>query len=179
MASFGKLVLLKIIVVGDYKVGKTSLILRYIENVFQTSYKPTLGIDIFTRNFEFSPNEKVKAVIFDTAGQERLKGLTQRYFHGSHGAVLVFDVTNRKTFESIRRWHMEIKNKCGSIPIFLIGNKIDLIDKREVSREEAKGLAEELGMEYIETSALENENVEDVFESIVLEAYTRITKTMH
>ncbi|MHA1349143.1 MAG: Rab family GTPase, partial [Candidatus Odinarchaeia archaeon] len=153
----------KVIVIGDGFVGKTSLILRFTHNMFNEEYKKTLGTDFAIKNFKVD-DSSVKLQIWDLGGQEIFKDLRRVFYPGSKGALIVYDVTDRKSFENVRNWYNDIRSVAKNIPIILVANKIDL--PREVSREEGINLAKSLKVSYIETSAKTNEYVEDAFKQI-------------
>ncbi len=153
----------KVILLGDGRVGKTSLAVRYIQGKFQANYKPSLGVDFLIKRVTVG-NRKLRILVFDTAGQESISSIRKKYYYGAHGAVIVYDVTRRKTFENITVWINEVKEQVGEIYTVIVGNKTDLVEEREVSREEAEAFAKELGADYLETSALSGENVTDLFQ---------------
>ena len=155
----------KIIVCGDPGVGKTSTILRFTDNAFIRTYIPTLGINISEKNIRIKDN-LVKLIIWDIAGQVKFETMRRHFYKGAEALILIFDLTNRKTFESIFNWYKDIKNHMIEKPEligFILGNKEDLTDMRMINEEEAKKIANELNLEYIETSALTGKNVESSF----------------
>jgi len=106
----------------------------------------------------------VKLQIWDTAGQERFRTITSSYYRGAHGIIVVFDVTNHETFSNVQKWLQEIdRYACENVHKLLIGNKCDLVNDRKVTTEEAKDLADQLNLEYLETSAKESTHVEEAF----------------
>ena len=155
--------IVKIINVGDHRVGKTSLAIRYTQNRFGTSYIPTLGVDFHSKIVQIDEDTTIKLVLFDTVGHEGLSSLRKRYYTGAHGAVVVYDVTNRETYDHIGLWIEEIKEKCPNIEIIILGNKIDLEDQREVTLEEAKKRWEHEGYMVLESSAKLGQGVDDVY----------------
>ena len=152
----------KVIMVGDYAVGKTSLAVRFTQDRFQAIYKPSLGVDFFLKKVTFPDKGRVKILVFDTAGQEFIASLRQRYYRGASGAVIVFDLTRRETFDHLPMWVGEVQMHAGKIPLSIVGNKADL-EGREVEKGEAEGFAKRHEAIYYETSALSGENVQDVF----------------
>ncbi|MHA1409958.1 MAG: GTP-binding protein [Candidatus Odinarchaeia archaeon] len=153
----------KVIVVGDGAVGKTCLTLTFVKKEFKSEYIPTLGVDIYTKDFKLGETE-VTLIIWDIAGQEKFELLRKQYYKGAQGALLVFDLTREQTFYDIDVWHRDLVDNCGEqIPIILLANKADISDKRAVSKEQVELLAKKLGTEYFETSAKTGENVDKAF----------------
>jgi len=156
---------IKSIIVGDFAVGKTSLCKKYATGMFSEDYKPTLGVDIFTRRLDMKGFGVVILSIWDTAGQEKFRRMYPRYYKGAKYAIVVYDITSKDTFESISLWIEEIRKHAGDIPILLVGNKADLVAYREVSEEEGEKKVKELNLiGFLETSARTGKNVNDVFE---------------
>lgn len=158
--------LFKNIIIGDTNVGKSCLMLQFIEGRFKPSLDPTVGVEFASRTCLIR-DQPVKLQIWDTAGQESFKSITRSYFRGAIGALVVFDITNEESFRNVNRWLQEIINGTSkSIVILLVGNKADLADQRKVSREEAERLAASHRIEYIEVSAKNGENVHQAFERV-------------
>lgn len=159
----------KITLIGDASVGKSSLLLRYIDNVFEESYICTVGVDFKLKTMRVD-GEIVKLQIWDTAGQERFKPITHCYFRGSHGSIVVMDITNRESFENVAVWVEDFRENnavdCGR-NIVIVGNKLDEQESRVVSYEEAHQKAQELNCEYVEASAMTGKNLDVVFEKLV------------
>eukprot|EP01060_Flectonema_neradi_P027012 TRINITY_DN36652_c0_g1_i1.p1 TRINITY_DN36652_c0_g1~~TRINITY_DN36652_c0_g1_i1.p1 ORF type:complete len:215 (+),score=25.51 TRINITY_DN36652_c0_g1_i1:64-708(+) len=159
-------VLIKIIIVGDPTVGKSSLLHQYTEADWNPSYITTIGVDFKSDTFE-ARGRVVKLQMWDTAGQERFKTIVASYYRGTHCVVLVFDVTNRESFEHIAFWKKEaLEYAKPGVPMLLIGNKADL-PTREVTLDEAEQFASDNGMKYIETSAKTADNVQNAFRDAV------------
>jgi len=158
----------KIIILGDPAVGKSSILLKFIDNPFETQTFTTAGLDFKSKEVELDDNEKVKLCIWDTAGQDRLRCLTRSYYQDCHGILLVFDFTSRSSFEKISFWIQEVENSVSNSNVvkFLIGNKTDLTDKFEVTLEEASELAEKYNIKLYTTSAANGENISLVFQDI-------------
>jgi len=155
----------KIIICGDPSVGKTSITLNYTESAFSRTYVPTLGVSISEKNLVID-NTHIHLIFWDIAGQSKFGTLRSQFYTGSDGVILVFDLTNPNSINSINLWYKDIKKNIGreSRLIGLIfGNKKDLIDKRKVLKENAINIAEELKLEYIESSALTGENINEAF----------------
>ncbi|KAK8875871.1 Ras- protein Rab-4A [Tritrichomonas musculus] len=158
---------LKVIVVGDSGVGKTCLLVRYIRNLFDEESQPTLGVEFMTK-IVTTEKHKIQLQLWDTAGQELFRSVTRGYYRGSAGAFLVFDITNRDTFDNIGRWLQDIKDVARSdVVTLLIGNKSDKADQRQVSTEEAQEFAQKNSMQYFETSAKTGSNISESIDACV------------
>ena len=155
--------LFKILLVGNSAVGKSCLLVRFADNIFNESFLPTIGVDFKIRTFELN-GKTVKLQIWDTAGQERFKTITASYYKGAHGIILVYDITDRQSFQDVQTWLAEVE-KFGQENVIklLVGNKCDLESERQVSFEEGKELAQSLGVKFLETSAKQSNNVENAF----------------
>ena len=161
----------KLVLIGDSFVGKTNILNKYLHDKFDQDSKATVGVEFGSKNFEIDGNH-IKAQIWDTAGQERYRSLTNAYYKGALGALLVYDITKRKTFESVDKWMPDLKtNGDKNIFILLIGNKNDLEDQREVSVEEAKQKAAQYNVAFLETSAKTGTNINEAFDLMVKEVY--------
>ena len=154
---------LKLVLLGDSGVGKTNLISQYMTNTFHHNSKATIGVEFFTRTYEV--NDKIiRLEIWDTAGEERYKSITSVYYKGAKGAFIVYDITSRKSFNNVDKWIEEIKEKTSKdIKLIVIGNKIDLNNEREITFEEAKYRFKDMDIPLIETSALNDTNVDQAF----------------
>jgi len=147
-------------------VGKTCLLLRYANDSFSPTFITTIGIDFKIKNIDID-NKKIKLQIWDTAGQERFRTITTSYFRGAQGILLVYDVTDRRSFESIRNWISQIQQHADvHVNKILIGNKCDMLDEKVVSTEEGEKLAKEFNMQFYEASAKNDVNVEKSFISL-------------
>ncbi|KAJ8542090.1 hypothetical protein K7X08_016956 [Anisodus acutangulus] len=143
----------------------------FTRNEFCLESKSTIGVEFATRTLQVE-GKTVKAQIWDTAGQERYRAITSAYYRGAVGALLVYDITKRQTFENVTRWLRELRDHADSnIVIMLAGNKSDLNHLRSVPEQDARGLAEKEGLSFLETSALEAYNVEKAFQTILLDIY--------
>ena len=169
----------KLVLGGDGGVGKTSMVHRFVEDVFQEDYKATIGTSITKKECEFDGlNSKVRFVIWDLAGQVQFKRVRQAYLADSEAGILAFDLTRRETFDNIRNWHEELKeNSPPGLYLILVGNKKDLEISREVSTQEAEDLASELGLSYIEASAKTGENINDAFKMLAMQMIKRFVET--
>ncbi|PAA83664.1 hypothetical protein BOX15_Mlig032469g1 [Macrostomum lignano] len=155
--------LFKLLLIGDSGVGKTCILFRFVDNTFQTSFISTIGIDFKIKTIEVE-GKKIKLQIWDTAGQERFHTITTSYYRGAMGIMLVYDITSRKTFESVSRWLRNIDEHASEdVERVIIGNKKDMGDKRQVSQEEGDRLAREMSIPFFETSAKTGDGVEAAF----------------
>ncbi|MQM11499.1 hypothetical protein Taro_044407 [Colocasia esculenta] len=212
----GEEYLFKVVIIGDSAVGKSNLLSRYARNEFNINSKATIGVEFQTQTMEIDGKE-VKAQIWDTAGQERFRAVTSAYYRGAVGALIVYDISRRTTFDSVDRWLQELNSECpiGPSPLLivarsilpsgvgavtvvflfmlcftalwvshsdttvarmLVGNKCDLGNIRDVSVEEGKSLAEEEGLFFMETSALDSTNVKTAFEIVIKEIYNNVSR---
>lgn len=166
-------VALKVIAVGDPAVGKTTIAGVYVTGKFRSSYKATIGTDIF-RKIVTIDGRRIALLIYDTAGQERFRNLVERYFIGAIGALMIYDVTNRESFENLPTWSRQVDKHAGQALKIVIGNKIDLKNERVVDNNEGQGMGRQLGAEFLETSAKDGTNIEQIFERIALYAVNRV-----
>ncbi|KAF8391888.1 hypothetical protein HHK36_022228 [Tetracentron sinense] len=168
--------LFKVVIIGDSAVGKSNLLSRYARNEFNMNSKATIGVEFQTQSLDIDGKE-VKAQIWDTAGQERFRAVTSAYYRGAVGALLVYDITRRTTFDSVGRWLDELNTHSDTtVARMLVGNKCDLANIRDVSVEEGKSLAEAEGLFFMETSALDSTNVETAFEIVIREIYDNVSR---
>jgi len=155
----------KLILVGNYKVGKTSLIMRFVENLFQESYHSTIGVEISKKDMELSEDTIINFAIWDIGGQiTQMAPYRRRFYEGAQSALIIIDRTRPDNLKSIDIWHNEIKKYVGTdVDIILVGNKSDLIDNIGISEDEIKDIADKKSFHYILTSAKTGENVHDAF----------------
>ncbi|GMI73658.1 ARABIDOPSIS RAB GTPASE HOMOLOG A3, RAB GTPase homolog A3 [Hibiscus trionum] len=166
----------KVVVIGDSAVGKTQILSRFAKNEFCLESKSTIGVEFQTRTVAIE-NKVIKAQIWDTAGQERYRAVTTAYYRGALGAMLVYDISRRQSFDSLARWVEELRaNSDNSIVIMLIGNKADLAEQRAVPTEDAVEFAKDQGLFFAETSALSGDNVDKAFLQLLEEIYAVISK---
>ena len=159
----------KVLFLGNSNVGKSSLFLRFVDDIWNDTFVPTIGVDFKIKTLEID-QKKVKLQIWDTAGQERFKNIISSYYRGVHGILLIYDVTDKDSFKNLNNWLIEIeKNANKNVVKVLIGNKADLEDKRVISYNQGKEFADMYGLKYIETSAKKNINVRDAFETLARE----------
>ncbi|MBA0844539.1 hypothetical protein Goarm_005829 [Gossypium armourianum] len=172
----GEEYLFKIVLIGDSAVGKSNLLSRFARNEFDNNSKATIGVEFQTQVVEINGKE-IKAQIWDTAGQERFRAVTSAYYRGAVGALIVYDITRRSSFDSIKRWLDELSTHCDTtVARMVVGNKCDLENIRDVSVEEGKSLAEEEDLFFMETSALESTNVQTAFEVVIREIYNNVSR---
>lgn len=168
--------LFKLLLIGNSAVGKSSLLLRFSDNIFNESFLPTIGVDFKIRTFDLS-GKTVKLQIWDTAGQERFKTITSSYYKGAHGIILTYDITDKQSFKDIENWLTEVEKFANENVIkLLVGNKSDLESSRQVKFEEGKEFADSLGIQFIETSAKNSSNVEKAFFTLANEIKGRVQK---
>ena len=157
----------KIITLGDSHVGKTSLMVKFIENKFTVNYMSTVGFDLKCKTMQIN-NEEIKLIIHDTAGQERFRSLASNYIKKANGILLVYDISDKKSFENIGKWMDDIIEETGyKLPIVLVGNKSDLTKERVVTKEEGEIAAKEYNLTFFETSCKDGDNIENCFKNLI------------
>jgi Ras-related protein Rab-6A len=162
-SSTGKLRKYKLVFIGDQSVGKTSIISRFQFDTFDDHYQTTIGIDFVSKTVPVDDGT-VRLQLWDTAGQERFRSLIPSYIRDSHVAVVVFDITNRESFESTSKWIADVRAQRGNdVVIVLVGNKTDLPAQRAVTTAELEARAAEQEIMFIETSAKEGFNIKILF----------------
>ena len=156
----------KVLLLGNSNVGKSSLFLRFVDDIWNDTFVPTIGVDFKIKTFDID-EKKIKMQIWDTAGQERFKNIIASYYRGAHGILLIYDVTDKDSFKNLSNWLIEIeKNASKNVLKVLIGNKNDLEDKRVITYNQGKEFADTYGLKFIETSAKKNLNVNEAFETL-------------
>ncbi|PWN90538.1 putative YPT6-GTP-binding protein of the rab family [Acaromyces ingoldii] len=156
----------KLVFLGEQSVGKTSLITRFMYDTFDNTYQATIGIDFLSKTM-YLEDRTVRLQLWDTAGQERFRSLIPSYIRDSSVAVVVYDITNRASFQNTSKWVDDVRAERGSdVIIVLVGNKTDLNDKRQVTTEEAEKRAQDFNVMFIETSAKAGHNVKTLFKKI-------------
>jgi len=155
--------LFKLVLIGDSGVGKSCLLLRFADDAFTESYISTIGVDFRFRTVKID-EKTVKLQIWDTAGQERFRTITSAYYRGADGIIMVYDVTSMDSFDHVNDWLKEVNRYAseGTCKL-LVGNKSDRTIDKVVTTEQAKEFADELGIEFLETSAKSAKNVEEAF----------------
>jgi len=155
--------LFKLLLIGDSGVGKTCILFRFSEDAFNTTFISTIGIDFKIKTIELK-GKKIKLQIWDTAGQERFHNITTSYYRGAMGIMLVYDITNAKSFDNIAKWLRNIDDHANEdVERMILGNKCDMDDKRVISFERGQSIAKEHKLRFLETSAKTNINVETAF----------------
>ena len=164
----------KVLIIGDSSVGKSNILLQFTENTFHETFLPTIGVDFKIKNLPVN-NKTVKLNIWDTAGQERFKTITAAYYKGSHGVVIVYDITDKEGFNNVANWISEAKKYAGpGIARILVGNKCDLAEDRKVTWQEGKDFADKEGMTFFECSAKTKVNITDIFVSLSDQMYRNL-----
>ncbi|KAL0234086.1 hypothetical protein PCE1_001124 [Barthelona sp. PCE] len=165
--------LFKVVLLGDAGTGKSSLLARYTRNEFSRSSKSTIGVEFATKTVVLN-EKRVKGQIWDTAGQDRFRAVCDAYYQGAYGAILVYDISKRSSFENLDKWLDEVKRYAdANISLLVAGNKCDLSYARAVSVEEGMKWTEEHNCSFIETSALDATNVEEAFLNVLWNVYEK------
>ena len=161
--------LAKVIIIGDSGVGKTNLLTKFCDGVFKDSYVATIGVDFKLKTIHVD-DSKVKLQIWDTAGQQRFRNITQTYYKGAAGIILAYSINNKPSFKNILTWIKQIEsNTSESVCKILIGTKCDLEYEREVEEEQGRKMAEKHNMLFLEVSAKSSTNVEQTFYNLTKE----------
>merc|ERR1711988_549048 len=168
--------LFKLLLIGDSGVGKSCLLLRFADDTYTESYISTIGVDFKIRTIEID-GKTIKLQIWDTAGQERFRTITSSYYRGAHGIIVVYDVTDLESFNNVKNWLHEIdRYAVEGVNKLLVGNKCDLISKKQVESTSAKEFAESLNIPFLETSAKTAVNVENAFIKMAKEIKERLSQ---
>merc|ERR1711970_468927 len=169
--------LFKLLLIGDSGVGKSCLLLRFADDTYTETYISTIGVDFKIRTIEIE-GKVIKLQIWDTAGQERFRTITSSYYRGAHGIIVVYDVTEKETFDAVERWMTEIERFAGNeVNKMLVGNKCHMVSKKTVDYSSAKEYADQLGIPFLETSAKNATNVEQAFMTMAAEIKNRVGPT--
>merc|ERR1719266_276338 len=158
-------VAIKVLIVGNGAVGKSSMIQRYCRGTFTKSYKKTIGVDFLKKQLRVH-GEDVRLMLWDTAGQEEFDAITKAYYRGAQACVVAFSTTDRDSLAAVRKWRKKVEDECGDIPMVLVQNKIDLIAQSEINQSEAEALSRELNMRLYRTSVKDDLNVSVVFQHL-------------
>lgn len=170
----------KIILIGDSNTGKTSLINRYVTNLFSDKYICTIGVDFMMKSIIYD-NQVIKLQIWDTAGMEKYKQITTSYYRGAQAAIVCFDLTNKSSFEAIQKWIDDFSHFYNPIfqkSLIIVGNKSDLISEREVTPEEIENFRKINNYEYFETSSKTGDCVEEIFSNLAKGLYNSYKNNM-
>lgn len=154
---------MKVLIVGNGAVGKSSMIQRYCKGVYTNDYKKTIGVDFLEKKLSMS-GEDLRLMIWDTAGQEEFDAITKSYYRGAAGCVVAFSTTDRDSFDAVERWIGKVEAEVQNIPMVLVQNKIDLVDQAVMTPDEAVAKAEKVKLKFYRTSVQENFKVNEVFE---------------
>ncbi|ESN99910.1 hypothetical protein HELRODRAFT_185778 [Helobdella robusta] len=169
--------LFKLLLIGDSAVGKSCLLLRFADDTYTESYISTIGVDFKIKTLQLD-GKNIKLQIWDTAGQERFRTITSSYYRGAHGIIIVYDITDKDSFENIKQWLGEIDRYASeNVNKLLVGNKCDLVERRIVTQEQAKLFASEQHLDFLETSAKDATNVEEAFKKMATNIKQRIDST--
>ena len=162
----------KVLLLGDSTVGKTCFLMRFTENTFQEIHMSTIGLDYRFKKMPVDNGKEATVQIWDTAGQDRFRAITKNYYKGAHGIILIYDVTNQKTFENVRNWVTQIReNASEKAIIYIVGNKIDDKQNKVVTKEDGEKMAKEFDLKFFEASAKEDINIAPTFEALVKDIY--------
>ncbi len=155
--------LFKILLIGNSNVGKSSLFLRFVDEIWKENFVPTIGVDFKIKSIKID-NKIIKLQIWDTAGQERFRSILSSYYKGANGILLLYDITNVNSFKNLSNWLIDIeKNSSKDVKKILIGNKCDLNELRKIPINKGKEFADTYNMKFIETSAKNNVNINECF----------------
>ena len=158
-----------VLLLGDSSVGKTCFLLRYCDKSFQDVHLSTIGLDYRLKTMTLKNNKTIKLQIWDTAGQDRFRAITKNYYKGANGIILIYDVTNTQTFENVKNWISQIKEEANpNVIIYLVGNKIDVPEEqRLVKPEDGQKMADEFDLPFLEASAKDGTNINEVFQELL------------
>lgn len=166
----------KVVLIGDSGVGKTNILSRYVRDEFSIETKMTVGVEFGSKLLKVD-DKTIKIQIWDTAGQEKYKSITNAYYKGAKGAFVVYDISRKDSFTNVDRWIGELKaNGDPEVSILLVGNKCDLEENRQVTQEQALKKSEQFGIAFCETSAMQAVNIEKAFSIMVEEISKKMNK---
>lgn len=158
---------LKVIVVGNGQVGKTSMITRFAKGIFTNEYKKTIGVDFLEKKMHLSSiGEEVTFLLWDTAGQEEYDALTRTYYKGAGACILAFSTTDRDSFDAVESWYKKVQDECGNICMVLVQNKVDLMDEALMDAKDVEFLAKKLRLKLYRTCVKDDLNVSEVFQHL-------------
>ena len=156
---------LKILLVGDTSVGKTSILSKYIDDIFEENQISTIGVEYKVKSLIIN-GRKINLRIWDSSGQERFRSITQSFFRNAEGILYIFDLTEKKTFEGVKQWLIDSESYNLNIKKILVGNKVDLIEKRKVEKEIIDNFVKKIQLKYYEMSAKDGTNIDNVFREL-------------
>ena len=163
----------KILSLGDSEVGKTSIFMRYTDDKFDNNGLPTLGVDLIYKYIKID-NKNIRLDLWDTAGEERFRNITKNYYNGAHGIIFVYDLTNYQSFKILKEWIDEVKENVSSDSEMIIaGNKADLEDRRQVTKEMLENFSKQYNLNYFEISAKSGEGINEIFNFLVKQLLTK------
>jgi len=170
-------VALKVVVVGNGGVGKSSMIQRFATGIFTRDYKKTIGVDFLEKNMTIAGIE-LRMMLWDTAGQEEFHSITRAYYRGAQGCVIVYSCSDPESFSTVESWKHRVTNECGDIPMVLVHNKVDLADEcQRVKRASGEELAKKLKISFHTTSVMRDQGVNEVFKRLASANLERILTT--
>lgn len=162
----------KLLLLGDSGVGKSSLLMQYVDRIYEISYITTIGIDFKSKIISDIDNKNIKIHIYDTSGQERFKCITNTYYKGVNGIILMFDLCDKQTFDNLEYWYNEIKKHASdNVIIYIVGNKIDCKNRREINIKEATDFATKIDAVYMEITVKNIEMTEKLFKNITTDIF--------
>ncbi|TNV75597.1 hypothetical protein FGO68_gene9466 [Halteria grandinella] len=169
--------MMKVIVVGDGRIGKTCLITKFVNGIFQDEYKKTLGVDFLQKKHNVKElSEDVQFHIWDTAGQEEYNSLTRRYYKGSSACVICFSTTDRESFNHVEKWKQQVENEIGAVPMVIVQTKIDLCDNAAMTENEVAALGKHLQVPVFKACSKDGTMVNEIFEFIAVRYFTKSQK---
>ena len=171
-----KMTIIRLAILGDSAVGKTSIINTFMNIEFKEEFVTTVGWDKMVTKVKLENGEDIKLSVWDTAGQERFRASALKVVRKSQGIALAFDLTEKKTFDNVVNWLNIIKDNFNNVPIVLMGNKCELNEKRQIKKEEAEELAKNHHLPYFETSAKLNININEAFQKLANDVYKKANK---
>lgn len=166
----------KVLIVGNGAVGKSSMIQRYCKGIYTSDYKKTIGVDFLEKRATVE-GEDLRLMIWDTAGQDEFDSLTKAYYRDAEACVVAFSTTDRDSFEAVEGWIRKVEAEVGKIPMVLIQNKVDIIDQALMTKEEAEALADKVKLKFYRTSVQENFNVSEVFKYLATQYVKKLRES--
>jgi len=164
---------MKVLIVGNGAVGKSSMMQRYCKGSYTNDYKKTIGVDFLEKKISIG-HEDLRLMIWDTAGQDEFSSLTRSYYAGAHACVIAFSTTDRASFDAVEGWISKVQSEVEGIPMALVQNKVDLIEEALMTNEEAENLAKRVNLVFFRTSVRENFKVDEVFHHLATQYLKQI-----